>query len=91
MNAQMRAIVCDGRGTLSVTTRPSPTFSDQPKRSWAKVRIKAFGVNRADLLQRAGHYPPPPGVNAEILGLEFAGVIEEVVTGEMADPIESAR
>lgn len=86
----MRAIVCDDRGALSVTTRPSPTFSDQPNRSWAKVRIEAFGVNRADLLQRAGHYPPPPGVSSEILGLEFAGIIEEVVTGEMADPIESS-
>ena len=71
MSTLMRAIVCDDRGTLSVTTRPSPTFSDQPKRSWAKVRVEAFGVNRADLLQRAGHYPPPPGVSAEILGLEF--------------------
>ena len=40
----------------------------------------AAGLNRADLLQRAGHYPPPPGVT-DILGLECAGVISEVGAG----------
>lgn len=41
------------------------------------VRVEACSVNRADLLQRRGLYPPPPGVTS-ILGLDFAGVIEEV-------------
>ncbi|WP_053413145.1 NAD(P)H-quinone oxidoreductase [Corynebacterium lactis] len=41
------------------------------------VSVKAAGLNRADLLQAAGHYPPPPGTT-DILGLECAGVIEEV-------------
>ena len=41
----------------------------------ALVKIVAFGINRADLLQKAGFYPPPPGVT-DILGLEFSGVIE---------------
>ncbi len=40
------------------------------------VKVKAVGVNRADLLQAAGHYPPPPGTS-EVLGLECAGVIED--------------
>lgn len=47
------------------------------------VSIRATALNRADLMQRAGHYPPPPGA-PDILGLEMAGVVEEIgpdVTG----------
>lgn len=40
------------------------------------VRVQAAGVNRGDLLQAAGHYPPPPGAS-EIMGLECAGVVED--------------
>src|ERR1700710_2305039 len=42
--------------------------------------VVASAVNRADLLQRQGHYPPPPGAS-EILGLECSGVISEVGEG----------
>ena len=45
-----------------------------------RIRVAAAGLNRADLLQRAGYYPPPPGVT-DILGLECAGVISEVGAG----------
>ncbi|HUP60045.1 MAG TPA: NAD(P)H-quinone oxidoreductase [Thermoanaerobaculia bacterium] len=41
-----------------------------------RITVHAAGVNRADLLQRAGRYPPPPGAS-EVLGLECAGVIAE--------------
>lgn len=41
------------------------------------VRVEAAGLNRADLAQRRGVYPPPPGAS-EILGLEIAGVVEEI-------------
>ena len=41
------------------------------------IRVRAAGVNRADLLQRAGMYPPPPGAS-QILGLEVAGTIESM-------------
>lgn len=41
------------------------------------VSVKATALNRADLLQRVGNYPPPPGAS-EVLGLEMAGVIEKV-------------
>lgn len=41
------------------------------------VRVRTSGVNRADLLQRRGLYPPPPGAS-EVPGLEFAGAVEEV-------------
>jgi NADPH:quinone reductase len=42
------------------------------------VRVQASALNRADLLQRQGRYPPPPGVLAEIPGIEFAGEVVEV-------------
>ena len=45
-----------------------------------RIAIRATAVNRADLLQAAGHYPPPPGAS-EILGLECAGVVAEVGAG----------
>jgi putative PIG3 family NAD(P)H quinone oxidoreductase len=44
------------------------------------IKVAWAGVNRADLMQRAGHYPPPPGAS-EILGLEVSGVIAEVGEG----------
>ncbi|RMG98754.1 MAG: NAD(P)H-quinone oxidoreductase, partial [Chloroflexi bacterium] len=44
------------------------------------VRVRATAVNRADLAQARGNYPPPPGAS-EILGLEMAGVIEAVGSG----------
>jgi putative PIG3 family NAD(P)H quinone oxidoreductase len=44
------------------------------------VRVAAAGVNRADLLQRQGHYPPPPGASP-IIGLECSGEVAEVGPG----------
>lgn len=44
------------------------------------IDVSAAGVNRADLLQAAGHYPPPPGAS-EIIGLEVSGVIAELGAG----------
>lgn len=41
------------------------------------VKVVATAVNRADILQAKGHYPPPPG-SSQILGLEFAGIIQDV-------------
>lgn len=43
-----------------------------------RVRVHAAGLNRADILQRRGHYPAPPGAPADIPGLEFAGEVEQV-------------
>src|SRR5437899_777213 len=45
------------------------------------VRVRATALNRADLLQRQGKYPPPPGFPAEIPGMEFAGEIAETGAG----------
>ena len=56
----------------------------KPADSEILVRVRASGLNRADLLQRRGLYPPPTGYSPNIPGLEFAGEIEEIgnaVTG----------
>ena len=43
-----------------------------------RVRVRAAGLNRADILQRIGRYPAPPGYPQDIPGLEFAGEVESV-------------
>jgi NADPH:quinone reductase-like Zn-dependent oxidoreductase len=68
----------DGKGPVSslhITDVPRPS----PCASEALVRIRAFGLNRMDLLQREGLYPVPPGAS-KILGVEFSGTIEELGT-----------
>ena len=42
-----------------------------------QLQVKAFGLNRMDILQREGKYPPPPG-SSTILGVEFSGTICEI-------------
>jgi NADPH:quinone reductase-like Zn-dependent oxidoreductase len=72
----MHAVVVS-EGSLSVIERPDPT----PDRGELLVRVRSAGLNGADILQRAGLYPPPPGVAADIPGLELAGVVEAVGAG----------
>lgn len=74
----MRAIVA--RTSDRFEWQEVPDVSPDPGE--VVVRVSAAGVNRADLLQAAGKYPPPPGVS-EILGLEVSGTIAEV--GEQVD------
>lgn len=50
----------------------------EPGPTQVLVQVAAAGLNRADCLQRRGFYPAPPGVPAEVPGLEFAGTIAEV-------------
>lgn len=50
----------------------------QPAASEVLIRVFAAGVNRPDVFQRKGNYPPPPGAPQDIPGLEVAGVIEQV-------------
>ena len=72
----MRAIIVTAPGgpeVLRIEELPDPT----PRDDEILVRVRAAGVNRADLLQRMGAYPPPPGAS-EILGLEASGVIAGV-------------
>jgi NADPH2:quinone reductase len=66
----MRAVTADGEGGLKLVERRLP----QAGADEVLVRVTAAGVNRPDVLQRRGHYPPPPGA-PDILGLEIAGQV----------------
>src|SRR5947208_16734781 len=62
----------EGIGVQEVDTPPAP------RADRVRVRVHAAGLNRADILQRRGHYPAPPGYPTNIPGLEFAGEVESV-------------
>jgi NADPH2:quinone reductase len=71
----MRCIDVAGPGgpeMLRIATQPVP----QPGEGEVLVRVRAAGLNRADLLQRQGYYPPPPGASP-ILGMEISGEIAQ--------------
>ena len=67
----MRALVYDGPA-IKLVERPSPAL----KPGQLRLKIHASGVNRADLAQRQGMYPPPPG-ESDIPGMEASGVVME--------------
>jgi NADPH:quinone reductase len=76
----MRAVVFHGKGgpeIISVEELPDPV----PSRGEVLVRVRAAALNRADLLQRRGLYPPPPGTRADVPGLELAGEVAAVGEG----------
>jgi putative PIG3 family NAD(P)H quinone oxidoreductase len=75
----MRAIVVSEPGDPSVLSW-SHVPSPQPGPGEVIIDIAASAVNRADLLQRQGHYPPPPGAT-DILGLECSGTITALGAG----------
>ncbi|MBZ5640696.1 MAG: NAD(P)H-quinone oxidoreductase [Acidobacteriia bacterium] len=71
----MRAVVISrpgGPGVLELRDVPEPAYGPEEVR----VAVRATALNRADLLQRRGRYPAPPGAPADIPGLEFAGEVE---------------
>src|SRR5687767_11103081 len=61
-------------GTISVQDHPDP----RPEAGELLVRVRAAGLNGADMLQLSGNYPSPPGAPADIPGLELAGEVVEV-------------
>ncbi|WP_426050233.1 NAD(P)H-quinone oxidoreductase [Brevundimonas sp. SL161] len=73
----MRVIEIDGGSgpaeALWLSERPDP----QAGPGEIRIHVRAAGVNRPDLLQRKGGYPPPPGAS-EIMGLEVAGEVDQV-------------
>jgi putative PIG3 family NAD(P)H quinone oxidoreductase len=71
----MKAIQVDG-DQLLWTDVPSPVCGP----GHVRIQVTATAINRADLLQRAGGYPPPPGASS-ILGLECSGEVAEVGDG----------
>jgi len=72
----MHAILVNGEQSLAWSKVPDPV----PKAGELLVDVHAAALNRADLLQRAGNYPPPPGW-PEWMGLEVAGVVVEAPAG----------
>ncbi|ROS00085.1 NADPH2:quinone reductase [Sinobacterium caligoides] len=75
----MRAIKCRGAGeveVLQVLEAQTPV----PLEGEVLIKVSSAGVNRPDILQRQGYYPPPPDAS-EVLGLEVAGIVVEVGDG----------
>jgi putative PIG3 family NAD(P)H quinone oxidoreductase len=73
----MLAVVGKGDGNVAVEERPDPV----PGPGEVLVRVKAAGLNAADLLQARGFYPAPPGSPPDIIGMELAGEVEAVGPG----------
>jgi NADPH:quinone reductase len=72
----VRAVAIDD-GQLRIEERPDP----QPGSRELLVRIRAAGINGADMLQRRGRYPAPPGSPQDIPGLELAGEVAALGPG----------
>src|SRR5215213_3092699 len=81
--AEMKAVVIarpGGPEAFELRDVPEP----EPQGDQVRVRVRAAGINRADLMQARGRYPAPPGVPADIPGLEFAGEVERLGPGVTA-------
>jgi len=81
----MNAIVITGVGGPEVLELRD-VATPEPRGDQVRVRVRASGLNRADLLQARGHYPAPAGVPADIPGLEYAGEVDALgpdVTGPL--------
>src|SRR3954467_4127497 len=75
----MRAVIADGAGgpeVLSVAELPDPEAGPGE----VVLEVAAAGLNRADLMQRQGFYPPPPGAS-DVLGMECSGTVAAVGDG----------
>lgn len=84
----MRAIVVRAPGgpdELEIARVAAPPLTTGS----VEIEIKAFALNRADILQRRGHYPPPPGAS-DVLGLECAGVVRAVGAGVLGIELGSS-
>ena len=76
----MKAIVITrpgGAEVLEVEERPKP----EPGLGQIMVRVRASALNRADILQRQGNYPVPPGSPADVSGMEYAGEVDALGPG----------
>ncbi|HZJ27443.1 MAG TPA: NAD(P)H-quinone oxidoreductase [Acidimicrobiia bacterium] len=70
----MRAVIATGDDRITIEDRPVP----EPDPDEVRIAVRGAGLNRADLLQRAGLYPAPPGVPGDIPGLEFSGLVDAI-------------
>src|SRR5881409_3150425 len=73
----MKAVTIREGGELVVAERPDP----EPGAGEVLVRVRATGLNGADILQRRGAYPAPPGAPPDIPGLELAGEVAALGPG----------
>ncbi|GHF35623.1 alcohol dehydrogenase catalytic domain-containing protein [Streptomyces morookaense] len=73
----MRTVVIDPRGAFRLERRPEPVAGPGA----VVVRVRAAGLNAADLQQARGDYPAPPGWPADVPGLEVAGEVEQTGPG----------
>lgn len=71
---EVRAVRADQAGGVEVLTLGHTTVAE-PGPTEVLVRVRAAGLNRADILQRRGLYPAPKGVDPHVLGLEYAGEV----------------
>ena len=74
----MKAVTITAHGGVEVLEIREAPPPGAPTADQVLVRVRAAGLNRADLLQRQGYYPAPPGYPQDIPGLEFAGEVHEV-------------
>jgi NADPH:quinone reductase len=75
-----RAVVIEGKGEVDVLRIGEIAVRD-PGPGELLIEVAAAGLNRADVLQRRGFYPAPPGVAANVPGLEYAGTVAELGSG----------
>ncbi len=78
----MKAVVMEGFGGIDVL-KIGDVEKPTPAQNQVLIKVAATSINRPDLVQREGKYPPPPG-DSEILGLEVAGIIDELGPGVTA-------
>jgi NADPH:quinone reductase-like Zn-dependent oxidoreductase len=74
----MKAVVITKPGGVEVLEVRDVESPADPTADRVRVRVFASALNRADVLQRKGHYPPPSGAPSDIPGLEFVGKVERV-------------
>src|SRR5213593_2882666 len=74
----MRAVTITSFGGVEGLEVRDVPDAPLPTADRVRVRVRAAGLNRADILQRLGRYPAPPGYPQDIPGLEFAGEVVEV-------------
>jgi len=74
----MRAVTIISHGGVEGLEVRAASDAPRATADRVRVRVRAAGLNRADILQRLGRYPAPPGYSQDIPGLEFAGEVVEV-------------
>ena len=75
MSETMTAIAVEGGKGPAEALKPVRIARPEPGPGQIRIKVKAAGINRPDILQRLGGYPPPPGA-PDTMGLEVAGVVD---------------